>query len=414
MTLPHFDLSSPAFFADPYRTYDQLLAQPGPVYSGAEQTWLVTRYDQVAAMLKDPRLSKQLPPEDASPLSRTMLFRDPPDHRRLRGVVGRAFSRGRVADLEHSITGHVDRLLDQVQSAGRMDFIADFALPLPVAVIAAELGVPAQDLDALQRWTAALITATAPGALTDDVQRAQRQAITSMAEYFGWVVEDRRSRPGPDLISAMAQVDQAEGSLTFEELVGTCMLLLIAGHETTVNLLGNGLYLLLSHPLQCQALRGRPELLPSAVEEILRFESPVQRGTFRVATEAIEIAGQRIEPGATVAAILGAAHRDPARFANPHQFEIGRDPNPHLAFGNGPHACIGATLARTEARLALSRLLERLPGLRLDAPRGVSPPPARWSWLPFGPRRQPATVPTGPRWCRSTMIRGLQSLPVCW
>ncbi len=210
--------------------------------------------------------------------------------------------------------------------------------------------------------------------------------MAALIGYFQDLIRRRRAARAPDLISGLIDARDTQDRLTEDELLGTCILLLIAGHETTVNLLGNGLLALLQHREQFERLRQQPELIPCAVEEMLRFHSPVQRATFRAATEVIEIAGRRIEPGQQVSAVIGAANRDPAQFPDPDRFDVGREPNRHLAFGLGGHFCLGAPLARTEARIAFTRLLAQLPELRL--------------------------VDVEPEWNRNTLLRGLCSLRV--
>lgn len=399
--LPHLVIDD-AFYADPYPAYVRLRSSPGPTFHEPEQTWLVSRYDQVAVVLKNPRFSKELPPTDRSPLSATMLFRDPPAHRRLRDAVAAAFTPQRVRSLAAHIEKVADRLIDSFESCRRIDFIADFATPLPVALIAEMLGVAESDGPRMCAWTAALVAAGAAGVTDPEVLRAGAEAVAAMATFFAERLRDERANPGDTLLASLLAAE-GDAKLTDEELLGTCMLLMIAGHETTVNLLGNGLHLLFAHPEQMEVLKREPAVMPSAVEEMLRFESPVQRGTYRRTTEPIEIGGTTIPAGALVGALIGAANRDPDVFPDSDRFDIRRTPNPHLAFGHGIHYCIGAELARQEAGIAFTRLFARLPHLR---PGKAAP--GRW-WAAWRGRQK-----ASPRWIPSTVVRGLRELPIEW
>jgi cytochrome P450 len=392
------------FFSDPYPTWSELHAAGGIGFHAGEHTWLVSRYDDAVAILKDPRLSKCTGAGDPSPLSSAMLFQDPPAHGRLRSAVSDWFTAARVRSMESRIAEVADRLIDQVAMARHADFMSAFAVPLPIGVVAGIIGVPQGDLDSLHRWSRAL---SQTGGDVDAQRRSHGAALEGMAACFETLIDRRASAPEDDLVSALLADRPSGDRLSRREIVGTCMLLLIAGHETTVNLLGNGMAALLQHPDQYARLRTDRSLLPSAIEEMLRFESPVQRSTYRVAREPIEIRGRTIHPGQAVAALIGAANRDPSVFPDPHRFDIARSPNRHIAFGSGVHACLGAMLARTEARIAFERLFDRLGEMRAAAPRRSGligrvmdsvAPPAR------GPLR----------WQRSTMVRGLEALDVQW
>lgn len=396
-----------AFYDDPYPVYARLRTLPGPIFHEPEQTWLVSRYDHVSLVLKDQRFSKQLGDSDRSPISATMLFRDPPEHRRLREAVANAFTPHRVRSLTAHIEKVVDRLIDAFEGRRSIDFIADFATPLPVALIAEMLGVAETDGPRMCAWTAAIVAAGTPGVTDPSILQAGGEAVSAMAAFFAERIVEERASPRDTLLATLLAAD-GDARLDDGELLGTCMLLMIAGHETTVNLLGNGLYLLFSHPDQWELLKREPALMPSAVEEMLRFESPVQRGTHRRTTQAVEIGGTTIPAGALVGAIIGAANHDPSVFSYPDRFDIRRDPNPHLAFGNGIHYCLGAMLARQEAAIAFARLFERLPTLR---PRAAATVHRGWLDRVRG-RRQPTGH--GPRWVPSTIVRGLESLPVEW
>lgn len=397
-------IGTAAFFSDPHATWAELHADGGIGFCAVDNTWLVARYDDVVAVLKDSRLSKQTGANDPSPLSSSMLFQDAPEHARLRNAVSEWFTAARVRGMEQRIAAIAERLIDRMAQARRADFMAGFAIPLPVAVIAELLGVPESDWDAMHGWSRPL---SQTGGDQDANQQAKAAAIQAMAGYFESLIGRRAAAPGDDLVSALVAAHRAHGSLSHREILGTCMLLLIAGHETTVNLLGNGLATLLEHPDQYARLRAEPALLPAAIEEMLRYESPVQRSTFRFATEPLEIRGGVIGRGQAVAAILGAANRDPDVFPDPHRFDIARSPNRHVAFGVGMHACLGAMLARTEARVGFARLFDRLGEMRLAAPRrqGFVGHVAAWLGRP---------APPALRWQQSTMVRGLESLPVEW
>lgn len=375
MTSDGIDLGSPAFTVNPYPVYRRM-RETAPAYwlsfgEGRGGAWFLSRYADVAASLKDPRLSKDFvrvaPLDQLTPLDRSMLFRDPPDHARLRSLVGQVFIPKRVRDLEHRIGEIVDDLLARAHAEGGMDFISEFAIPLPVIVIAELLGVPPEDRDRFRVWSDEIV-GTAEGALSnEEIDARVRAAGGALGEYFAHLIRRRRAERRSDLISALIDARDVGERLTEEELLGTCILLLVEGHETTVNLLGNGMMALLQHPDQLALPRERPDLLQGAVEEMLRFESPVQQATFRVAAEAFEVGGERIEQGQVVTALIGAANRDPERFPDPDRFDIARDPNRHLAFGLGIHFCLGAPLARTEARIAFPKILAALRGVRLAA-----------------------------------------------
>jgi cytochrome P450 len=394
MPAPDIDLTSPEFLADPYPTYARLREERAPVYlemaGPTGGMWLVTRYDDVAALLREANVSKEMsrlvPPPPPMPLDATMLFKDPPNHSRLRSLANQAFTPKRVKDLEPRIDQIANELIDRVQEKGEMELIADYAMPLPIIVIAEMLGVPAKDRDTFRRWSNDLITGTDMVRGTDERRRKQHEAIASLMGYFARLISDRRGYPRDDIISAMIEAHDEGGRMTEEELLGTCILLLVAGHETTVNLFGNGLLALLRHPDQRALLKEQPELLPSAIEEMLRYESPVQRGTFRVTIGPVELGGKTLGPGEQVSAVLGAANRDPDQFPDADRFDIARTPNRHLAFGLGIHFCLGSALARTEARIGFSRLFERLPDLRL--------------------------ANDSPDWNQNTLIRGLHTLPL--
>jgi cytochrome P450 len=298
-----------------------------------------------------------------------MLMQNPPDHTRLRGLVHKAFTPRIVEQMRSEIQAVTDELLDRVQDNGRMDVIADLAYPLPVTVIARMLGVPDADTDLFHGWSDALARALD---YTDDsaVYLQASEAAEAFTAYLRGLIAERRVNPQDDLLSAMAAVEEAGDSLTEMELLATCTLLLTAGHETTINLIGNGTLALLCHPEQMEQLKQNPGLMKTAVEELLRYDSPVQ-ATSRGVYEEIEVGGQKIAAGQHVNFMLGAANHDPERFENPGVLNLARQPNPHLAFGSGIHYCLGAPLARLEGQIAFTTLLRRMPqlGLETDSPK---------------------------------------------
>jgi cytochrome P450 len=281
----------------------------------------------------------------------------------------------------------VDGLLDRVEGAGAMDVIEDLAYPLPVTVICEMLGVPTADQDVFKGWSndiaRSLDAAILPAG--SDVLPRGREARLAIAEYFRSLIATRRKDPKPDLLSALIAAEEEGNKLSEGELVSTCILLLVAGHETTVNLIGNGLLALLQHPDQLLALRDDPALIQTGVEELLRFDGPVQR-TGRMTMADVEIGGKHIPKGSVVVSVIGAANRDPAHFADPDRLDVARQENRHIAFGFGIHFCLGAPLARIEGQVAIGTLLRRMPALKL--------------------------VSDTPEWRESSVLRGLKTLPV--
>ena len=363
------------------RTVRPVLEVPVPGFDGPG-VWMLTRYRDVHALLRDPRFSVErlraplvrdnlhrLPDflrQSAEGL-RSMLVMDPPDHTRVRKLVNKAFTPRRIAALRGHIEDIVRELLDGAVAAGEMDLVHDFAEPLPAVVIAELLGVPTDDHRKFREWSSQLIAAL--GAADVEARQAAAPAGQSLLEYLAEIIAARRREPRDDLISAMIQAQEERDALSDGELLATCNLLLLAGHETTTNLIGNGSLALLREPGEWRRLCEDPTLLPAAVEELLRFDGPVQ-ATVRVALEDVEIDGQVIPEGALVLLSIGAANHDPAVFREPDDLDVGRDPNPHLSFGFATHFCMGAPLARLEAQLAFQALTARFPGLSLvdDAP----------------------------------------------
>ncbi len=372
------DFFAPEAIANPYPLYARLRVEE-PLHRitlpNQTEAWLATRYEDALAILKDPRFLKnwhnamtpeqlaQVPPlsEAMQLLSQHMLDMDPPDHTRLRALVHKAFTPRLVEQLRPRIQEIADTLIDAVEPNGTMDLIDDYAFPLPITVIAELLGVPVEDRDKFRVWSNTLIdSSTDP----DQLQRVEA-AMQSFVAYLRDLFDQRRAHLSDDLISALLHVEEAGDTLSEKELFSMVFLLLIAGHETTVNLISNGLLLLLLNPDQRELLQQQPELIGSAIEELLRYESPVKTTTMRFASTDIELAGVVIPRGTAVLVALSSANRDEARFAHADTLDITRSDNRHIAFGHGIHYCLGAPLARLEGQIAISTILRRLPHLRL-------------------------------------------------
>ncbi|GGR06806.1 cytochrome P450 [Deinococcus ruber] len=349
---------------DPFPWYQQMRHASPVVRDPSTGLWMVFSYEDVQRTLSDwKRFSSQQGrprgEQAQSPLSSSMISTDPPRHRQIRTLVEQAFTPRQVRALAPRIEVLVDELLGAAEKHGQMDFIQEFAYPLPVIVIAEILGIPATDRDAFKRWSDAVVTGDPHGS-------------REMAAYFSTLIEQRRHDLGEDLISGLITA-QVEGEhLDAQELVGFCMLLLVAGNETTTNLLANTVLSWQDAPAAYDAVVQDPALLPTTIEESLRYRSPVQ-SMYRFTTEDVELSGQRIPANSPVLAWIGSANRDEAQFAQAQTFDPARTPNRHLAFGNGVHFCLGAPLARLEATLALTAVLERLPNLRV-APNAVLTP----------------------------------------
>lgn len=375
------DLLTPRAGADPYAVLAALREHDPVHWSDAHRAWLLTRYDDVSAAFQNKALSSdRVRPlrearrsSDATAasdrvlelLSGWMVVNDPPVHTRLRKLAGGAFKAQRISVMGEQITGLVDGLLDGFSGTG--DLISEVAYPLPATVIATMLGAPVADRDRFRDWSdelALVAFGTGGTARADRHERALR-GLREMDDYFRGLIALRRREPGEDMLTAMMATDEdGDDRLADDELVAMCALLLFAGHETTTNSIANATLTLLRHPDQLDRLRAEPDLLAPAVEELLRFEGPIKVLNRWVVADT-EIGGRAIAPGQRVHLVLASANRDAARFTDPDRLDIGRTPNPHIAFGKGIHACIGAQLARMETRIALGRIVERLPGLRL-------------------------------------------------
>jgi cytochrome P450 len=386
--------------ADPYPLYRRL-REGDPVHrSRAVRGWILFRHADCLELLRDARFSADdrnyeafareraaaireglVDPEQ--PQEPVMLRRDPPDHTRLRSLVSKAFTPRAIEKLQPRVEALTDELLTQLARRGEFDLIADFAVPLPVTIIAEMLGIPAADREVFKRWSDHLVGFLDPQASPGpEILRRTAQELFS---YIDRVAGERRRRPADDLLSALVLAEEAGDRLSQQELYGTVALLLAAGNETTTNLIGNGVLALLRHPEQLERLREEPELAASAVEELVRWDSPVQF-TMRIPTEDLEFRGRQLRRGQAVVAVLASANRDPEVFAEPERLDVARGDNRHLSFGHGVHFCLGAQLARLEGRVAIGGLLRRFPDLRLAGAR--------------------------PRWRRLTFLRGLESLPL--
>ena len=394
-------LSSPKHKANPYPFYARLRAE-SPVHRvnlpGRKTAWLVTRYADAAGVLKDTRFakdrfnalaadssSKQLwMPAFARPLTRNMLDVDEPDHVRLRSLVSKAFTSRRIEQIRNRIEVLADDLLTAAQSRQHLDLIRDFARPIPTTIIAEMLGVPIQDRDTFGRWTSAIVSA-------DTSTWAMMRAIPNLwlfVRYIRRLISARKTDPRDDLLSALIEAEEAGQRLNEDELLAMVFLLLVAGHETTVNLIGNGALALSEHPDQMARLRDDPQLIKPAVEELLRYAGPLELATERYARQDVTIADVTIPRGSLVFAAIASANRDDRQFPEPDTLDITREPNKHLAFGGGAHFCLGASLARLEGQIAIGALMRRA---------------VQW---------QLAVEPASLRWRRGLVLRGLHSLPV--
>jgi pimeloyl-[acyl-carrier protein] synthase len=386
----------PEFHANPYPFYRRL-REEDPVHASPLGIWVLTRYEDAVMVLRDARFGREgiaelqearLGAARARPKnSRDMLFRDPPDHTRLRSLVSRAFTPRVVEEMRPHIQGIVDGLLDRVEGSGGMDVIEDLAYPLPVRVICEMLGVPTSDQEVFRQWSADIARSLDAALFPADsgVGTRGQEASDALKEYFRSLIAVRRKHPQPDLLSGLIAAEEQGDKLTEAELLSTCVLILIAGHETTVNLIGNGLLALLGNPDQLRALANDPGLIQTGVEELLRYDGPVQR-TSRMTMADVEIGGKKIAKDSVVVAAIGAANRDPAVFADPERLDVARKDNRHIAFGFGIHFCLGASLARIEGQVAIGTLLRRMPALKL--------------------------VSDIPEWRESSVLRGLKTLPI--
>jgi cytochrome P450 len=391
------DLSASSFTADPYPLYAALRAEAPArrltLPSGVD-AWLVTRYAEARRVLADSRLAKDPalmrahlktpPPEgDERLVGRHMLHADPPAHTRLRRLVSRVFTPRRVDELRPHIQQVAGDLLERMAAGSTADLINTLAFPLPIAVICELLGVPLEDRQSFRQWSDAIVAGYVG-------RERDPEAFQQLSAYLGGLIATKRRALGTDLLSDLIAVRDADDRLSETELRSMVFLLLIAGHETTVNLIGNATYLLLTHPEQWTLLRAEPDRVPAAVEEALRYDSPVQTATLRVTRQPVSLDGITIPSGELVLVCVASANRDGARIADPDRFDLTRRDLTHLSFGHGIHFCLGAPLARVEAEVALRGLLAHFPDLTLALPAH------RLAWRP------------------GMFMRGLVSLPVRW
>lgn len=391
-----FDPSLPAFRADPYPFYRRL-REVDPVHESPLGFWVLTRLTDCMMALRDPRFDHAAMvatldavyggPKEPNFIPRAMVFEDPPNHTRLRSLVNHAFTPRIVEGLRPRIHEIVGELIDRAEPSGRMDVIGDFAYTLAVTVVSELLGVPKDDQGTVKQWSADIARSLDAIDLTTDpeVTLKGRTSRLAMAAYFRALLPERRKNPRADLLSLLVAAEEQGDKLSEGELLVMCILLYVAGHETSVNLIGNGLLALLRHPDQLARWRADPALAGTAVEELLRYTSPVARAQ-RVTNTDVEIDGRVIPKGAKVVVLIAAANRDPAHFTDPERLDIERRDNRHMAFGYGIHFCLGAPLARIEGHIALETLIRRLPRLALVGPE--------------------------PAWRASQMFRGLEALPV--
>jgi cytochrome P450 len=391
-------VTSPEVVADPYPHFTAARAQAPVQWHDGLGMWLTFTHASANTVLRTRTLGRVwVPrwPDVPMPAFRlihvnSLLENEPPVHTRLRRLVAGAFARGHVERLRPRVAELAERLADRIADAGSdggvVDLIAEYAEPLPVEVIAELLGVPPRDRRLLRPWSNAIVKMYEYG-VSDAQRSAAEHASTEFVEYLRALVAERRRAPGDDLISSLiAEVDSDGARLTEDELITTCTLLLNAGHEASVNVVGNGVWALLTHPDQLADLRSDATLIPSAVEELIRYDSPLQLFE-RTALADTVLGDVVVEKGQKIAALLGAANRDPAVFAEPDHFDVRRDPNPHLGFGAGIHFCVGAPLARVELQASLRTLLARFPRLALNAA-----PPRRPEFVIRGVRSLPVTI----------------------
>lgn len=397
------EVFSDEILQDPYPTYARLLEE-GPLHyvdvGSKWAVWSVFSHAECSAMAKDPRCSAKRAQQQllALPLSRQaefselarmlglwLIFMDPPEHTRLRKLLNKGFSPAAIEALRPQVEAIVDRMLKALEHGSEVELMREFANPMPVRIICEMLGIPQELNETFVNWSRAIALFRGSPDRNIEQAKAAQDALIELTEFFRRTVAERKKNKGNDLISLLIDIEEEGEVLTEEELYAQCIALLFAGHETTRNLIGNGMYTLLKHPQETAELRENPDMIRTTVEELLRYESPVQF-TARVLKEDIEICGQRIPRRWTILCMLGAANRDPKRFKEPNKLDLKRLNNQHLAFSAGPHACIGGQLARLEGQIAIQNLVQRFPNMRLTGPKPV--------------------------WASTFGFRGLKSLPV--
>jgi cytochrome P450 len=395
------NLLDPEVRANPYPLYHQLRSTDPVYWDEAAGCWVLTGYADIVAVLRESRFSKaqglkrifnRFPETErvtARPVfrmfSKQMLFADAPYHTQLKGLVNKAFTPRVVERMQVHIQEIVDELLDAVQHKGQMDIIHDFAFPLPVTIIAELLGLPREEHDKFKKWSDDFLAVLGAGHHASGLMQKARQSIIQFSDYISTLQAQHHQHPKDDLLGRLFTVEEEGQRLDHKELVANSLLLLVAGHETTTNLIGNGLLALLRHPDQMKKLRDNPSLINTAVEELLRYDNPVQI-LWRYASEEIEIAGKQIGQGQMVNLIIAAANRDPAQFPDPDRLDLSRPESRHAGFGFGIHFCLGSALARLEGQIAINTLLQRIPTLKLET--------------------------EALEWQENPIFRGLKSLPV--
>ncbi len=387
------------YYSHPYPLYRQLRTKDPVHRSRLQDLWVLTRYEEIDGALRlagfsaDNRNQKNYANERAKAIKAgviedkedvpMMLRTDPPDHTRLRTLVSKAFTPRAVEAQRARVEELVRTILDEAEARGEMDIVQDLGIPLPMTVIAEMLGIPTEDREQFKRWSTGVARST--DTRSDDDLRVSEQASKELVEYLTPIAEERRANPREDLLSSLLAAEEQGDKLSMDEVFAMVILLLVAGNETTTNLIGNGMLALLDHPTEFRRLHDHPEMLESAVEELLRYDSPVQ-ATSRIALKDMEFGGVQMNAGSQTVIHFGAANRDPARFDDPDRLDIGRQENRHLAFGHGIHYCLGAPLARLEGQTAIGQLVARFPNMR----------------------RKPSDL----EWADNFVLHGIKSLPV--
>lgn len=398
-TMSIFNLTDPQVLANPYQFYDELRSKEAVCWDNFFKGWICGTYAEVVAALHDPRLGAQRVTSNKEledlglaelaplyfPLINQLLFIDPPKHTRLRSLVSKVFTPRRVDLMRAYLQKLVDQMVSDIAGQGSMDVIRDIAYPLPVTVIAELLGVPVTDREQLKKWSDDYAAMLGSFQYIPDNPEEVLQSLNDMSDYFLAIIREYRKHPKDNLLSDLILAQEQGKRLDNDELIANCILLLAAGHETTTNLIGNAILTLFKHPDQLALLRQNPGLIASAIEEVLRFESPAQY-TVRKANVDLELGGKTIKKDQAIILLMGAANRDPKRFVHPDRFDIQRTDNKHIAFGYASHFCVGAPLARQEGQIAILTMLERLPNLRLEG--------------------------NEVNWRENKNLRGLESLPV--
>ena len=406
-TTRKYELYDQAFYRHAHEVFaqmrreDPVFQQPG--LDGKTPIWYVTRYTEVEQVLRDDRrfvrdpalalspevLEKIFEGSDSRVMAMTnnhMLNKDGEDHHRLRMLVSKAFTRPVIEGMRPRIREIAEELLDAIENRGQMELVSEYAFPLPIIVIAQLLGIPARDRDKFRTWSNAVVTP----ALTEEAQQESARLLREFVAYMQDLVAKRRENPGDDLLSGLIEVEEQGDRLDESELFSMLTLLIVAGHETTVTLIGNAVLALLRNPSQLQTVIDQPGGMVQAVEELLRYDSPVERALTRWVAQDVELAGQQLQRGDLIIVVLGSANRDENQFENPTRLDLRRDPNRHLAFGKGAHYCMGSPLARLEAEIALNALFQRFPDLALD----IETEDLEWREVP--------------------LFRSLKQLPVRW